>query len=54
MNILIVEDDPVAAELLLGVLEAEGHHDVVAGNGARALDALRIKHLSLVISDTNA
>ena len=51
MNILIVEDDPVAAELLLGVLEEEGHNIAVAGNGARALDALRSMNISLVISD---
>ena len=51
MNILVVEDDPVSAELLGAVLEQDGHHVVLAANGREAMNLLRTQNLPLVLSD---
>jgi putative two-component system response regulator len=51
MNVLIAEDDPVAAELLRGVLEEMGHQVTSTGGGAEAMAVLRNSDISLVISD---
>ena len=39
-NILIVDDEAYARQLLAGILEAEGHHIGTAVNGQEALQAL--------------
>ena len=51
MNLLVVEDDPVAAEVLCGVLEESGHTVRIAGNGVEALNLLHRDDLTVVISD---
>jgi putative two-component system response regulator len=51
MNVLIAEDDPVAAELLRGVLENYGHQVAVAVNGREAIQQLRDEPPNVVIAD---
>lgn len=51
MNILVVEDDPVAMELLVAVLGHGEHAVLTAADGAEALDRLRSDDVSVVISD---
>ena len=52
MDILIVEDDTVAAELLSGALEKAGHYvAAVATNGNEALAFLRKSTCNMVITD---
>ena len=47
----IAEDDPVALELLRGVLEEGGHEVATARNGREAMALLQTEDLALVISD---
>ncbi|CCG07612.1 response regulator [Pararhodospirillum photometricum] len=54
MRILVVDDDPLAGELVGAVLEDAGHDIVLAGNAMEALDALEApdgKIPDLIISD---
>lgn len=51
MQILIAEDDAVAAELLAGVLEEMGHTVGIATDGQEALDRLSSETWSVLISD---
>ena len=52
MDILIAEDDPIAAKLLIRALEREGHHIVASpDNGLKALGCLRRNRCDVVISD---
>jgi len=51
MNILIVEDDPVPAELLKSTLEEGGYTVIVAENGREAMAILERTSCRLVISD---
>ena len=51
MNVLVVDDDPVAVELLVCALEAGGHAPVIATNGLEALEVLRRGACRVVISD---
>ena len=51
MEILVAEDEVVAAELLAGVLEELGHRATVVGNGQEALDCLVKGTWNLLISD---
>lgn len=41
MKILIVEDDPVAMEILQSALAEAGHDVQTAGNGRQAMEILR-------------
>lgn len=52
MHILIVDDDPLAAELSAAILQAAGHRTSVAGQALEALEQLEANpHLDLVVSD---
>lgn len=52
MSILIVEDNPVNARLLVLILNAEGYQTVVAGNGKEALATMsETPDLQLIITD---
>jgi signal transduction histidine kinase len=51
MNILVVEDDPMAINLLRLTLTQAGHEMVVANNGREALEILRSTSIRMVISD---
>ena len=54
MNILIVDDDPLAGELVGALLEDFGHHCQLAENGIAALECLGAEAgIELVISDLN-
>ncbi len=50
-QVLVVDDEPVARELLAGTLEDFGYEVVAAHNGQQALDLLRSQEISLVVSD---
>lgn len=51
MNVLIVDDDPIALGMLGKVLAHEGHDVETASNGRQALDVLRTGETRLVITD---
>jgi diguanylate cyclase (GGDEF)-like protein len=51
VEILIAEDSPTQAEQLQNLLEGHGYRVVVEVNGRKALEALRRRKTSLVISD---
>ena len=51
MRILIVDDDEIARDLLCHTLQQAGYKVVVAGNGHEALEILRARPCSMVISD---
>ena len=51
MDILVVDDDDIAAEMLAKALEAAGHSVRMATNGIEALDVLAAEPVRLVISD---
>ncbi|MEO5372655.1 MAG: response regulator [Alphaproteobacteria bacterium] len=54
MRILVVDDDPLAAEMTTVILEEAGHDVVVTGNAMDALAALEgDPGLGMVISDMN-
>jgi putative two-component system response regulator len=51
MKLLIVDDDPVAVEVLRCILQDMGHEVVAASDGREAMVCLRSQNLSVVISD---
>lgn len=54
MHILIVDDDPLAGELVAALLEDQGHDCRLAENGIEALERLAADDgFELVISDLN-
>ncbi|WP_295385813.1 response regulator [uncultured Thiodictyon sp.] len=54
MHILIVDDDPLAGELVAALLEDQGHECRLAENGIEALEQLGADDgIELVISDLN-
>jgi DNA-binding response OmpR family regulator len=50
-TILIVEDDPLIAEVLTSLLEAAGHRVEAAGDGASGLDRILAGGIDLVLLD---
>lgn len=52
MRILVVEDEAAVAELLLAVLEDDGHRVALAANGRDGLARLTEERFDLVITDT--
>ncbi|MDR2306621.1 MAG: response regulator [Paucimonas sp.] len=50
-TILIVDDEYLIADILGFALEDEGYLVEKAGNGAKALEALKAKRVDLVITD---
>ena len=53
VEILIVEDSPVEAELLRRILVRTGYRTMLAKNGEAGLQALREHPCTLVMSDIN-
>ncbi len=54
MRILIVDDDPLAGEMAVLILESAGHQCQRVENGIEALELLQDAHaLELVVSDMN-
>jgi len=51
MRVLIVDDDPIALEILRDMLEGAGHDVVSAENGRAAMQTLRREHFQLLITD---
>jgi CheY-like chemotaxis protein len=51
LRVLLAEDNPVNQRLAVRLLEKEGHSVVVAGNGAKALEALEGQQFDLVLMD---
>jgi len=51
MRILIVEDDPMASDILQHALETVGHDVRTAANGRQAIEILRESSCAVVISD---
>jgi CheY-like chemotaxis protein len=52
MQILIVDDDPLAAELSAAILQAAGYHTCIAEQALDALEQLATNPaLSLIVSD---
>jgi putative two-component system response regulator len=51
MRILIVDDDEIARDLLRNTLKQAGYKVAMAGNGQEALEILRARPCSMVISD---
>ena len=51
LSLLLVEDNPVNQELALRILEREGHHVVVANNGAEALDHFEDSRFDVILMD---
>src|SRR5664279_5173536 len=50
-NILVVDDDPGFAKLLVTILEAEGHQVRIASSVSEALRAGELTHFDLVLTD---
>jgi len=50
-RVLIVDDEPLVAGLLVELLEGDGHHVEVAGNGRAALERLTARGFDVIISD---
>jgi len=53
VKVLIAEDDPVAAEMLKSIVEAEGFECGVSSDGREALNFFLEKHPDIIISDIN-
>lgn len=54
MQILVVDDDPIAGEITGAILEAAGHEVLIAGNGVEAIEKLDANPtVGLVVSDLN-
>ena len=51
MYVLIVEDSRTQAEVLMGVLRRHGYEAVIAKNGKRALELVKMRKPSIIISD---
>jgi CheY-like chemotaxis protein len=53
MRILIVDDDPIAAEMIAAVLEDAGHEVSLAENALEAVEKMDQGDFALVVSDMN-
>ncbi|MFO8073230.1 MAG: response regulator [Polyangia bacterium] len=53
VNILVVDDDPVARHVLRKVVEAEGHRCIEAEDGERALQYLERTRVDILVTDKN-
>jgi two-component system sensor histidine kinase/response regulator len=51
VDILIVEDSPTQAEKMRYLIEGKGYQVRVAADGAKALDAIKVRKPNLVLSD---
>ena len=50
-RVLVVDDEPLVSGLLVELLEGDGHHVEVAGNGRAALERLGARGFDVIISD---
>ena len=50
-RVLVVEDEPLVADLLVDLLEGDGHRVEVAANGRAALDAVSKRGFDVIVSD---
>jgi len=50
-RVLVVEDEPMVAQMVAEMLEADGHEVETAANGLLALDKLEARSYDLIISD---
>ncbi len=50
-RILVVDDEPTIAKMLMSILSADGHQVDTAANGALALEKLRERAYDLILSD---
>jgi PAS domain S-box-containing protein len=50
-RVVVIEDNPDAAQTLRDLLEIEGHEVAVAGNGAEGVEVVRRLHPDLVLCD---
>lgn len=55
MQVLVVDDDPLAAEMIAAVLEDENYQPVIADNALAAMEQLNAQEDSfgLIVSDMN-
>jgi CheY-like chemotaxis protein len=53
MKILVVDDDPMAAEMICAILEDGGHQVRYLENGVEAMEQLQADPAELIISDMN-
>jgi CheY-like chemotaxis protein/HPt (histidine-containing phosphotransfer) domain-containing protein len=51
LDVLVVEDNPVNQKVVVALLSKWGHRTVVAGDGARGLEALERQAFDLVLMD---
>ncbi|NII12082.1 hybrid sensor histidine kinase/response regulator [Oleiagrimonas sp. C23AA] len=51
LSILLVEDDATVAEVVTGLLEAQGHHVTHAGDGLAALSTWQAGHFDVALMD---
>ena len=51
MNILLVEDDPIVADVLAMTLEDAGYFTIIAGSIHEALEELNINEIDAVLLD---
>jgi len=51
-HLLVVDDEPEIAHILIEILTESGHHVEMVGNGAEALDMLARGRYDLILSDT--
>jgi two-component system NtrC family sensor kinase len=51
LSVLVVDDEPAIAELLVDLLEMDGYRVATAGNGLAALDRLRDGGFDAIVSD---
>ncbi|RBI67709.1 response regulator [Vreelandella sulfidaeris] len=52
MHILVVDDDPLAGEMIAALLESQGHTASLACDAMEAVDQLDTRHdIGLIISD---
>ena len=50
-QILLLEDDPVIAEVIVGLLQDQGHCVIHAANGLQALQRLDLQHFDVALVD---
>ncbi len=50
-HVLLVDDEPAVREALAGLLARQGHHSVLARDGAEALDLYEEGTFDLIVSD---
>ena len=51
LNVLVVDDDPITRDVLAQYLLADGHHVVMASDGAEAMECAARQLMELVILD---